>query len=152
MNEITKQLTKEAEYKIISKHLSSITTLRKFALTKNFDWLQEVKDKLEAIIEENKDAYEKAKKEAEKKEKKRLDLIKLIEDNGFNLHSLLEPVITKTINKKKKNNVNTRKPKYKFLDENGDIQTWSGNGKPPTRLQKLLNNGNSLDKFLIKNY
>ncbi|WMY96600.1 MAG: H-NS family nucleoid-associated regulatory protein (plasmid) [Arsenophonus sp.] len=152
MNEITKQLTKEAEYKIISKHLSSITTLRKFALTKNFDWLQEVKDKLEAIIEENKDAYEKAKKEAEKKEKKRLDLIKLIEENGFNLHSLLEPVITKTINKKKKNNINTRKPKYKFLDENGHTKTWSGNGKPPTRLQKLLNNGNSLDKFLIKNY
>ncbi|HGJ5880458.1 MAG TPA: H-NS family nucleoid-associated regulatory protein [Arsenophonus nasoniae] len=31
------------------------------------------------------------------------------------------------------------------------MQTWSGNGKPPTALQKLLDDGNELEEFLIKN-
>ncbi|WP_071846924.1 H-NS family nucleoid-associated regulatory protein [Arsenophonus nasoniae] len=106
---------------------------------------------LEAVIEENRELFEQAKKEAEEKEKQRLDLIKLIEDSGFSLDSLLNPVTTGKIKTKKKSSINARKPKYEFLDENGDIQTWSGNGKPPTALQKLLDDGNELEEFLIKN-
>ncbi|MDR5614938.1 H-NS family nucleoid-associated regulatory protein [Arsenophonus sp.] len=151
MSETAKTLKREEEYQIISKHFSSITTIRKFALTKDFEWLQEVKDKLEAVIEENRELFEQAKKEAEEKEKKRLDLIKMIEDSGFSLDSLLNPVTTGKIKTKKKSSINARKPKYEFLDENGDIQTWSGNGKPPTALQKLLDDGNQLEDFLIKN-
>lgn len=149
MSEITKQLKKEDEYQIISKHLSSITTIRKFALTKDFEWLQEVKNKLEAVIEENREAFELAKKEAAIKEKQRLDLIKLIEESGFSLNSLLQPITTNKIKAKKKSNTHARKPKYEFLDENGNIQTWSGNGKPPVELQKLLDDGNPLEGFLI---
>ncbi|HGJ5900116.1 H-NS family nucleoid-associated regulatory protein [Arsenophonus apicola] len=151
MSETAKTLKREEEYQIISKHLSSITTIRKFALTKDFEWLQEVKDKLEAVIEENREFFEQAKKEAEEKEKKRLDLIKMIEESGFSLDSLLNPVTTGKIKPKKKSSINARKPKYEFLDENGEIQTWSGNGKPPTALQKLLDDGNPLEEFLIKN-
>ncbi|HGJ5877465.1 MAG TPA: H-NS family nucleoid-associated regulatory protein [Arsenophonus sp.] len=151
MSETAKPLKKEDEYQIISKHLSSITTIRKFALTKDFDWLQEVKDKLDAVVEENRKLFEQAKREAKEKEKQRLDLLKLIEESGFSLDSLLQPVTTGKIKTKKKNSVNARKPKYEFLDENGDIQTWSGNGKPPSALQKLLDDGNALEEFLIKN-
>ncbi|HGJ5856998.1 H-NS family nucleoid-associated regulatory protein [Arsenophonus nasoniae] len=67
------------------------------------------------------------------------------------VHSLLNPVTTGKIKTKKKSSINARKPKYEFLDENGEIQTWSGNGKPPTVLQKLLDDGNELEEFLIKN-
>lgn len=151
MSETVKTLKREDEYQIISKHLSSITTIRKFALTKDFEWLQEVKDKLEAVIEENRELFEQARKEAEEKEKKRLDLLKMIEDSGFSLESLLNPVTKVKIKTKKKSSINARKPKYEFLDENGEIQTWSGNGKPPTTLQKLLDDGNPLEDFLIKN-
>lgn len=145
MSETAKPLKREDEYQIISKHLSSITTIRKFALTKDFDWLQEVKDKLEAVIEENRELFEQAKREAKEKEKQRLDLLKLIEKSGFSLDSLLQPVTTCKIKTKKKSSVNARKPKYEFLDENGDIQTWSGNGKPPSALQKLLDDGNPFE-------
>ncbi|MFP3014704.1 MAG: H-NS family nucleoid-associated regulatory protein [Arsenophonus sp.] len=151
MSEAAKILKREEEYQIISKHLSSITSIRKFALTKDFDWLQEVKDKLEAVLDENREIFEHTKKEVEKKERQRLDLIKLIEESGFDLGSLLQPITTNKIKKKKKSSMNERKPKYEFLDENNNIQTWSGNGKPPMALQKLLNDGNKLEYFLIKN-
>ncbi|MGK3611195.1 hypothetical protein ACSLN1_25855, partial [Escherichia coli] len=34
-----------------------------------------------------------------------------------------------------------RKAKYRFKDENGEIREWSGNGKRPLALQKLLDEG-----------
>ncbi|WP_407062056.1 H-NS family histone-like protein [Arsenophonus nasoniae] len=69
---------------------------------------------MEAVIEENRELFEQAKKEAEEKEKQRLDLIKLIEDSGFSLDSLLNPVTTGKIKTKKKSSINARKPKYEF--------------------------------------
>ena len=42
-----------------------------------------------------------------------------------------------------------RPAKYKFTDENGEEKTWTGQGRTPAALKKLLDEGKSLDDFLI---
>lgn len=52
-------------------------------------------------------------------------------------------------------NVKTREPrparpaKYKFIDENGVVKTWTGQGRTPRALQQALNEGKSLEEFAI---
>lgn len=53
--------------------------------------------------------------------------------------------------KKIRKQVARKKPKYRFKDEEGKTQTWSGNGRRPTALVKLLEeSGRPLDDFLIQ--
>ena len=41
-------------------------------------------------------------------------------------------------------------PKYEFKDENGELKTWTGQGRMPKALQNALDNGRALEEFLIK--
>ncbi|WP_340617387.1 H-NS family nucleoid-associated regulatory protein [Xenorhabdus entomophaga] len=143
-----KELTKDEEYQITSNHLSGLTSLRRFAQTKDFEWLEDVCNKLKGIVEEKREAFELAKLEAEERENKRQKAIKLIEEMGFSIESLSEPVTAETrkIRKSKKN----KAPKYRFTDPTtGEIDTWSGIGRMKKGLQSLINDGHSLDQYLI---
>ncbi|MCZ8812470.1 H-NS family nucleoid-associated regulatory protein [Escherichia albertii] len=144
-------LTREEEYEIITKHLSSITTLRKFALSKDFEWLDDVKEKLDALLSEAREEYELKKLEAEEREQKRLEALRFIEQLGFDVNSISEPVTVGGLKtKRSKGKSGVRKAKYRFTDENGKIKEWSGNGKRPLALNKLLDEGHSLEEYLIK--
>ncbi|NRN30166.1 H-NS family nucleoid-associated regulatory protein [Photorhabdus heterorhabditis] len=145
------ELTKEQEYEIVSKYLTGLTTLRKFAQTKDFDWLEEVYQKLEIIVEESRESSRLARLEIEEKEQKRLEVLRIIAEMGFDIKTINIPITLSGFKPKKSNTGKgkTRKPKYQF-NENGEIKYWSGNGKRPLGLQKLLNEGHLLDEFLIK--
>ncbi|EDM3788574.1 H-NS histone family protein [Escherichia coli] len=144
------ELSKDEEYGIVSKHLGSITALRKFAQTKDFEWLEEVKGKLEALISESREEYELKKLEAEELEQKRQQALEYIRSLGLDPESLAEPVTVGGIKTKRKNaKSGARKAKYRFTDEGGNAKEWSGNGKRPSALQKLLDAGHSLDEYLI---
>ncbi|WP_350305627.1 H-NS histone family protein [Photorhabdus viridis] len=145
------ELTKEQEYEIVSKHLTGLTTLRKFAQTKDFDWLKEVYVKLEVIVDESREYSRLARLEIEEKEQKRLEVLRIIEEIGLDINTINIPITLSGFKPKKLNTGKgkTRKPKYQF-NENGEIKYWSGNGKRPLGLQKLLNEGHLLDEFLIK--
>ncbi|KGM26303.1 MULTISPECIES: H-NS family nucleoid-associated regulatory protein [Photorhabdus] len=144
-------LTTEQEYSIISKHLSRISTLRRFAQTKDVEWLEDVYKSLETIMQDNKETFRLMNLEAEQKEQKRLDILRLIKETGFDLETINIPVTISSFKAKKSNagKGKTRKPKYQF-NENGEVKYWSGNGKKPSSLQKLLNEGHSLNEFLIQ--
>nr|WP_244596253.1 H-NS family nucleoid-associated regulatory protein [Escherichia coli] len=58
--------------------------------------------------------------------------------------------IAGTMETKRKSKGGVRKAKYIFEDENGDTRTWSGNGKMPLALRKQLNEGCTLETFLIE--
>lgn len=150
MTELTKtELTKEEVFSIVSKHLSGLTYLRKFAQSKDFEWLQDVHDKIGAILQENREDFERAKREAEEKEKKRREVLRMIEEMGFDIESLVNPITASGIKKKKTKKQGTRKPKYQFT-HNGEMILWSGNGKKPLALQTLLDEGHTLEEFLIQ--
>lgn len=42
-----------------------------------------------------------------------------------------------------------RPAKYKYIDENGNEKTWTGQGRTPLTIQKALDAGESMDKFAI---
>ena len=42
-----------------------------------------------------------------------------------------------------------RPAKYKYIDENGNEKTWTGQGRTPLTIQKALNEGKSLSEFSI---
>ncbi|CAQ85284.1 MULTISPECIES: H-NS histone family protein [Photorhabdus] len=143
-------LTIEQEYNIVSAHLSRITSLRKFAQTKDVEWLEDVYKTLEIVVQESKETFRLMSLEAEQKEQKRLEILKMIEEIGLNINTINTPITLSDFKPKKSNarKGKTRKPKYQF-NENGEIKYWSGNGKKPLGLQKLLNEGHSLNEFLI---
>lgn len=42
-----------------------------------------------------------------------------------------------------------RPAKYKYIDENGEVKTWTGQGRTPRVIQAALNEGKTLDSFAI---
>ena len=42
-----------------------------------------------------------------------------------------------------------REAKYRFIDQNGEEKTWTGQGRTPKPIASALADGKSLDDFLI---
>ena len=108
-----------------------------------FEQLNTIREKVnfvvESLIEDAKAQEEEAKARLDKIAKIKEDLL----SQGLTIEDLvsLEPA---KVNKGRK-----FPPKYRFTDENGQERTWSGQGARPRALQKLLNEGHSLESFLI---
>lgn len=65
---------------------------------------------------------------------------------GISLDDLLE--MEKVTERKVKRA--PRPAKYEFLDENGEIKQWTGQGRMPKMVKIEIDAGKSLDDFLIK--
>lgn len=105
--------------------------------------LEEIKAKLQAVIEERI-----AEEEAEKKENaERLEKIRkykeMIAADGINLEELTEMFPEKTGKRA------PRKPKYEVWNEAGEHITWTGQGRMPNVFKAKVEAGESLDTFLI---
>ena len=106
--------------------------------------LEDIKDKLQAIIEERV-----AEEAAEKQEnQERLDKIKkyreLLAADGINPDELAD------ISLEKAGRRNPRQPKYEVWNEGGDRITWTGQGRMPNVFKARIDAGESLDTFLIE--
>ncbi|EUD10807.1 H-NS family nucleoid-associated regulatory protein [Providencia alcalifaciens] len=143
------ELTREEKYRITSESLTGLTELRKFAKTKNFEWLENLASQLNSIVEEKREEFELQKLELQEIEEKRLKALRFIEELGLNpetIHiSAFESIDTKSKGKKAKS-----APKYRFTHpESGKTETWTGVGRMKKGLQQLIEAGHSLDEFLI---
>ncbi|HIC3352953.1 TPA: H-NS family nucleoid-associated regulatory protein [Salmonella enterica] len=138
------ELTKEDEYGIISRTMMNIRSLRVFAREVDFEQLLEMQEKLNVVVEERREEAERQELEA-----KRQQAIEYIISLGLDPESLLAPVTADTVKTRRKAKGGVRKAKYRFKDENGEIREWSGNGKRPLALQKLLDEGHFMEDFLI---
>lgn len=141
-------LSKDEERSIISKIMMNVRLLRAYAREVNFEQLLEMQEKLGVIIEERREDAEREAEELIELEKKRLKALEYITELGLDPVSLTEPVLPGTI-KRQKSKSGARKAKYRFTDESGEMKEWSGNGKRPLALQKLLDEGHFLTDFLI---
>ncbi len=106
--------------------------------------LEDIKDKLQAIIEERV-----AEEAAEKQEnQERLDKIKkyreLLAADGINPDELADISLEKTGRR------NPRQPKYEVWNEVGERITWTGQGRMPNVFKARIDAGESLDTFLIE--
>lgn len=141
-----KNLTKFDELKIVKKYLGNLKFLRSFVKDADLDFLEKALYNFKNLLEEKKEAIEIEKLEIEELEKKRQQLLSDISNAGWTIDSILNPVTRNTlINKKSK-----KEPKYQFTDDKGKNKTWSGHGKMPFALKKQIDQGKSLEEFLIK--
>ncbi|MGL4602391.1 MAG: H-NS family nucleoid-associated regulatory protein, partial [Plesiomonas sp.] len=72
----------------------------------------------------------------------------MLKEDGIDLNDLLQVAAAKVPTKAQSKRT-PRAPKYEYLDENGEVKTWTGQGRTPALIAKALENGESLESFLI---
>lgn len=142
------ELTREEEYAIIIKHLTSITSFRKFSSQQDFDSLVEISNKLIALIDERREEEELRKLELQELEEKRLKALEYLQEIGLAPEDLAVSVFDKEPKRKGKHS-SKRADKYAYTDENGKKHTWSGVGRMSNVFKKLVDEGKSIDDYLI---
>ncbi|MCS3433515.1 H-NS family nucleoid-associated regulatory protein [Klebsiella sp. BIGb0407] len=126
--------------------LNNIRTLRAQARETHLTTLEEMLEKLTTIVEERRE--EEAKTQQEQTERlTKIEALraKLLED-GIDPAELLGSIVTTKSTKAKRA---PRPEKYKYTDENGHVQTWTGQGRTPKIIKEALDNGKSLEDFQI---
>ncbi len=102
-------------------------------------------EKLKAIVEERNEA-EAAEAQAKQERARKIEEYKqMLQAEGIDISDLVsaaEPV--KATAKRA-----PRPAKYKYTDIDGSEKTWTGQGRTPAAIQKYLNEGKSLEDFLI---
>ncbi len=133
----------------MTKNLSSlnnIRTLRAEARNMALDMLEELRQKLETVVNERRDEENARAAEAREKAEKLAFYHELLMEEGINPAELVNsasPSATGT-NKRAK-----RPAKYRYTDESGQVRDWTGQGRTPSVIRAAIENGQSLDDFLL---
>ncbi|EFC0648310.1 H-NS histone family protein [Escherichia marmotae] len=129
------------------KALNNIRTLRAQARETDLATLEEMLEKLSAVVEDRREEENSARKEQEERQAK-LEAFrqKLLED-GIDPTELLASVGSSQ--PKTKSTRAPRPAKYKYTDENGNEQTWTGQGRTPKAIAAAIEAGKTLEDFAI---
>lgn len=112
--------------------------------------LKEIHKKLENVISKREEDELRIEKDREEKRQKIEELKQSMQDAGIGISDILEAEIGggQIYNVKRKRA--PKPPKYQFTDDNGEVKTWTGQGRMPKPLQIALDNGRPLSDFLIR--
>jgi len=133
----------------MSKNLSSlnnIRTIRAEARNMDLDLLEELRQKLETVVNERREEESAREAEAREKAEKLAFYQELLLEEGINPAELVNSVSPSSTGKKKRAK---RPAKYRYSDENGQVRYWTGQGRTPSAIKTAIANGQSLDDFLI---
>ncbi|NRG24621.1 H-NS family histone-like protein [Klebsiella michiganensis] len=130
------------------KTLNNIRTLRAQARETDLDTLEEILEKLSAIVEDRRDEEKVTRKKQEEHQAK-LEAYrqKLLED-GIDPLELISGLSTSSKSTAKSQRA-PRPAKYKYLDQNGNEQTWTGQGRTPIAIATAIEAGKTLEDFAI---
>ncbi|MBT0723002.1 H-NS histone family protein [Rosenbergiella sp. S61] len=127
--------------------LNNYRFLRAEARNFSLEILTDILDKFTAIVEERREELASEGVQAAKHAKKLDQIREMILSEGIDISELVQPESPVNENKK----VREKRPaKYEYIDLSGDHHTWTGQGRTPLAIQKALDQGDTLDKFLIK--
>ncbi|AAU37929.1 H-NS family histone-like protein [Basfia succiniciproducens] len=131
----------------VIKTLNNLRRLRSMAKELSIEQLENIIEKFQLVIEEKK-AEELEIKRLEEERKNRLEKYReLLKEDGITADELAQILAGKNNTAKAK-----RAPlsaKYKYINENGEQKTWTGQGRMPKAIQLQLNAGKSLSDFAI---
>ncbi|MBT0717083.1 H-NS histone family protein [Rosenbergiella epipactidis] len=127
--------------------LNNYRFLRTEARNFSLETLTDILDKFTAVVEERRE--EQASKSVQDAEHaKRVDKIReMMLSEGIDISELVQQTPPA---KPSKQTREKRPAKYEYTDSLGIAHTWTGQGRTPAVIQKALNQGDTLDKFLIK--
>ncbi|MDD0824940.1 H-NS family nucleoid-associated regulatory protein [Mannheimia sp. AT1] len=132
------------------KALFNIRSLRAFSKDLTLEQLESISEKLAIIITEKQEEIKKQELEQAKQLENLNKYKEMLKQDGITIDELAELLANKVIKARKaRKPVAPRPAKYKFVDENGNEKTWTGQGRTPKALQKLLNEGKKLEDFEI---
>lgn len=135
----------------LTKTLLNIRSLRAFGRELTLEQLEEALDKLTIVVEERREAEAEERAAREEKEAKLAEYASQIREQGINVEDLIAALAGEgsTKSNKPKQKRAPRPAKYKYVNEQGEEKTWTGQGRTPSAIQKQLDAGSKLDDFLI---
>lgn len=126
------------------KVLLNIRSLRAAARELTLEQLNDAHEKLSIVIAEKEQAMVQAEQEERAKAEKIEVLKRQLQESGLELTDLIGEEVEAPVRKKRA----PRPAKYKYMLD-GVEKTWTGQGRTPSVIQTALNNGGSMDDFLI---
>ena len=135
----------------VLKVLSNIRSLRLATRDFSVEQLENLLEKIEALVSEKKVELAKAQEEENARQERIAKYKELLEKEGISRQELAEilglDVSEKVSGVSKKRSA--RPAKYQYVDENGVIKTWTGQGRTPKAIQAQLDQGKPLSSFEI---
>jgi DNA-binding protein H-NS len=129
------------------KVLNNIRTLRAQARECTLETLEEMLEKLEAVVTERREEAKLAQAEIQEHTRKLQQIREMILAEGIDPAELLQAASGKTTAKAKRA---ARPAKYQYVDENGETKTWTGQGRTPAVIRVAIEEqGKSIDDFLL---
>lgn len=133
------KITKNKELEIVTKYLVNETLLKSALKDLDLVALTNIQEIIIKVTNDLKDEFELKQIAEAEREQKRLEMIALIEAQGFSLQEL--------IGSKRK----PTKKQHKYVYQvNGKTKYWSGLGRMPFELRTLVEGGRPLESFLIE--
>ncbi|MBN3265431.1 MULTISPECIES: H-NS family histone-like protein [Pectobacterium] len=127
------------------KVLNNIRTLRAQAREIDLATLEEMLEKLTTIVEDRREEEASAQQQNSERQAKIEALRARLLEDGIDPSELLVGALSKSVKSKRE----PRPAKYKYIDENGNEQKWTGQGRTPKAIKAELDNGKSLEDFAI---
>ncbi|MBL0516206.1 H-NS family nucleoid-associated regulatory protein [Aeromonas caviae] len=130
------------------KVLLNQRSLRAVLRELTFEQLTEAKEKLDAVFQERENVELKLMQEQEERHAKLAEFQALLEQAGISPSELLGAESKTAKGARAQSKREPRPPKYKYTEE-GVEKTWTGQGRMPKSIAQAVENGTSLDSFLI---
>lgn len=127
------------------KVLNNIRTLRAQSRELSLTDLEEILEKFSVVVAERKEEVETEAAQTREKEEKLSKYREMLIADGIDPGELLGAME----GGKKRAKRAPRPAKYKYTDENGEQKSWTGQGRTPAAIKKLLDQGKKLEDFLI---
>lgn len=128
------------------KNLNNIRSLRAMAREFPVDVLEDMLEKFRVVTKERREEEEQLQRQRAEQQEKINTLLALMKADGIEPEELLSmTTVTSRAVKKRQ----PRPAKYRFTDLNGEVKTWTGQGRTPKPIAQALAAGKSLDDFLI---
>lgn len=129
------------------KMLTNVRSLRVLARETSLEQLEIALEKFSLVVEEKREAEAKAEREIAERQARIAKLKELLIQEEITAQELAILLGQESQSQRKKRE--PRPAKYKYIDENGEERTWTGQGRTPKVIQKALDAGKSLSSFEI---
>ncbi|HDR0632528.1 H-NS family nucleoid-associated regulatory protein [Pasteurella multocida] len=129
------------------KMLTNVRSLRVLARETSLEQLEIALEKFSLVVEEKRETEAKAEREIAERQARIAKLKESLIQEGITAQELAILLGQESQSQRKKRE--PRPAKYKYIDENGEERTWTGQGRTPKVIQKALDAGKSLSSFEI---
>ncbi|CAM3744051.1 MULTISPECIES: H-NS family nucleoid-associated regulatory protein [Avibacterium] len=129
------------------RSLRNIRSLRAVAKNLDVEHLEEILEKVKTVLEEKREEVAQAAQQEAERLKSLAEVHNFLKEKGITPEDLIseQTAAPKAPRQKRP----ARPAKYQFTDDNGNVKTWTGQGRTPLPIQRALNAGKSLSDFEI---